>query len=51
MNCKEIEKYQPSLNKSKYNPLSDLLFNNIRKICRDEVRDNCLKAYGYLPNN
>ena len=45
-----IEKYQPSLNKSKHNPLSDKLFNNIRKECRDEAKNNCLKIYGYIPD-
>ena len=45
-----IEMYQPSLNKSKHNPLSDKLFNNFRKECRLEAKDNCLKTYGYVPD-
>lgn len=44
-----IEKYQPSLNKSIHNPLSDKLFNNIRKKCREEAKENCLKTYGFVP--
>ncbi|MDC0521611.1 hypothetical protein OAN93_02460 [Candidatus Marinimicrobia bacterium] len=46
-----IEQYRPSLNKSIYNPLSDKLFNKLRKKCRAEAKDYCLKTYGSLPNN